>query len=181
MAERLEHERVVDRPDEHLRQPLVVGCLEHRQVEHVVLVEHARIASRSPPDAACAAAAKSASAAVSRSSWSGVARTAASSAAMASSRPRSCVEVVDVGHRQRAHPGAAVRLEAHEALGLEHPQRLTDGGARELQLLGEALLDEPLAGSQATLDDPPADLVVRIHPVGQGHGAHGTGRRKRGR
>ena len=71
------------------------------------------------------------------------------------------VEVDDLGRRERADHRAAVALADDEPLGLEHAQRLAHRRARQAELLGDALLDQPLPGRVAVLDDRGADLRRR--------------------
>ena len=70
------------------------------------------------------------------------------------------VEVDDLGGRQRAHHGATVAFADDQTLGFEHAQRLAHRRARQAELLGDALLDQPLAGQVAVLDDGGAHLLV---------------------
>ncbi len=68
------------------------------------------------------------------------------------------VEVDDFRRRERADHRAAVALADDEAFGFEHAQRFAHRCARQPELLGDALLDEPLPRRVAVLDDRGADL-----------------------
>ena len=81
------------------------------------------------------------------------------------------VEVDDLGGRERPHHRAPVALADDESLGLEHPQRLAHRRARQPELLGDALLDQPVPRRVAVLDDRGAHLGVGVG------GADGVGRR----
>ena len=72
------------------------------------------------------------------------------------------VEVDDLRRRERTDHRTAVALADDEALGLEHAQRLAHRGAREPELLGDALFHQPLPGRVAVLDDRGAHLGVRV-------------------
>jgi hypothetical protein len=61
--------------------------------------------------------------------------------------------------RQPGHRGAAARRNAHKAFGLQRPQRLADGVARDPELLGEERLDQPLALGEPPRQDRLTDLV----------------------
>jgi hypothetical protein len=60
------------------------------------------------------------------------------------------------------HAHAAVALEAHDALALEHEQRLADRRPRDPELLGEAGDRVALAGDEAPVDDRRPDRVVGV-------------------
>ncbi len=80
-------------------------------------------------------------------------------------------------------PGAGVRGQHHQPLGLELAQRLADGDAADPHLAGDLLLAQPLAGRVAAADYRLAEaagdeLAAQLDDVPvalRGAGASGAG------
>ncbi len=77
------------------------------------------------------------------------------------------VDVAGILHRQRSHPRAASVGGLDQLLLLELAQRLAKGNPAHAELLGQASLDQTLAGAQLEADDRVEKLLVGVRL--QGH------------
>ena len=85
------------------------------------------------------------------------------------------VEVQQIGGIERADDRAAMGLDGHEPLALEHQQRLADRRSAGAEPLGQRLRPQPRAGRHLTLEDRrPQRIVNPDRARGSfGRGGHG--------
>src|SRR5690349_23335315 len=72
------------------------------------------------------------------------------------------VRVQEVPVADGTHARADVRAGAHQALGLEDAQRLTDDGAGDLETLADLLGHQRAVGAQVAGDDHLAELLHKL-------------------